>query len=251
MMESDDSDVTASQALISSQALTFDERGFLVIPDIFTSNEINSMQLVAMDNFDAINSSIEKKNILLGIGIKEGYKEIVQRHLKRFEMPFRMDNDTFDMAACNPIILGIVTRILGEGHKIINRSLVISLPGALDQSWHSDGPHLSVTTDLPCHCLNVFIPLVDVDMINGPTAFRPESCYYTRDLSKLYMKAFMKKTLKPIESPCLKKGSILMFDYRSLSLMFIIDRFLQLKCLFSKLKLYLFSVIISFNLRSQ
>jgi hypothetical protein len=202
----------------SLKASLFNSKGFLVIPDVISLDEINSMRIIAMNNFHAVNTNIEIRDIPLGVGIKEGYKEIVQRHLSRFEMPFKMDNDIFDIAACNPIILGIVTSILGADHKIINRSLVISLPGANDQSWHSDGPHLSLTEDLPCHCLNVFIPLVDIDMVNGPTSFRPESCAYTRDLSKLYMKAFMKKALKPIESPCLKRGSILMFDYRLVSL---------------------------------
>jgi hypothetical protein len=209
---STDSDETCLKASL------FNIKGFLVIPDIISSDEINSMRLIAMNNFHAVNTNIENRDIPLGIGIKEGYKEIVQRHLRRFEMPFKMDDDIFDIAACNPIILGIVTSILGADHKIINRSLVISLPGANDQSWHSDGPHLSLTEDLPCHCLNVFIPLVDIDMVNGPTSFRPESCAYTRDLSKSYMKAFIKKALKPIESPCLKRGSVLMFDYRLVSL---------------------------------
>lgn len=212
---------------ISSKASVFNKKGFLVIPDVISSDEINSMRLIAMNNFHDANACIESRNISLGIGIKEGYKEIVQRHLRRFEMPFKMDNDIFDIAACNPVILGIVSSILGDDCKIINRSLVISLPGANDQSWHSDGPHLSLTKDLPCHCLNVFIPLVDVDMVNGPTSFRPESCSYTRDLSKLYMKAFMKKTLKPIESPCLKRGSILMFDYRLVSLILTADCYIN------------------------
>ena len=47
------------------------------------------------------------------------------------------------------------------------------LPGAGDQAWHSDGAHVSLSKHLPCHVLNVFIPLVDLTLELGPTEFRP------------------------------------------------------------------------------
>ena len=75
---------------------------------------------------------------------------------------------------------------------------------------------MSITEHLPCHCLNLFIPLVDVTNINGPTSFRPGSHKYTRDLKNLYFKAFITKKLQPIQSPNIKKGSVLLFDYRVL-----------------------------------
>jgi hypothetical protein len=45
------------------------------------------------------------------------------------------------------------------------------------QTWHRDGPSLfkgwSATRHHPTHCLNVFVPLVDVTVHNGPTEFVP------------------------------------------------------------------------------
>ena len=110
----------------------------------------------------------------------------------------------------------VVRGVLGKDCVVINKSLVVSLPGAETQAWHSDGPHLDLGKDLPCHCLNVFVPLVDVDMTNGPTEMRPGSVSLTRDLKKAYMRAFLTKKLRPVDCPTLKKGSVLMFDYRIL-----------------------------------
>jgi hypothetical protein len=63
---------------------------------------------------------------------------------------------------------------------------------------------------LPCHCLNVFIPLVDMTTDLGPTELRPASHFLTRDLNKLYLAAFFKKKLLPPEAPLLNRGSVLM-----------------------------------------
>ena len=78
------------------------------------------------------------------------------------------------------------------------------------QAWHVDGPHLSADKYLPCHCLNIFIPLVDMTTELGPTELRPASQFLTRDLNKLYLTAFFKKRLLSPEAPLLSKGSILM-----------------------------------------
>ena len=56
---------------------------------------------------------------------------------------------------------------------ICNISIVVAEPGACEQSWHADGGHLSVATHLPCHCLNVFLPLIDITEELGPTELRP------------------------------------------------------------------------------
>jgi ectoine hydroxylase-related dioxygenase (phytanoyl-CoA dioxygenase family) len=75
---------------------------------------------------------------------------------------------------------------------------------------HSDGPHMSLTSDLPCHCLNIFIPLIDIDEYNGPTEIKPGSHHYTRDLAKSMLIALIKKQIRPSIAPCLTKGSALL-----------------------------------------
>lgn len=54
-----------------------------------------------------------------------------------------------------------------------NISVVIAEPGAAEQKWHADGGHLCIWKHLPCHCLNIFLPLVDITEELGPTELRP------------------------------------------------------------------------------
>ena len=91
---------------------------------------------------------------------------------------------------------------------------LFSLPGANEQLWHTDGEHLfssegeefrcwgnngekgnkvdffdrtskaqgGATNNqiLPAHCINVFVPLVDVDATNGATEFCIGSHFHTK-----------------------------------------------------------------------
>ena len=87
---------------------------------------------------------------------------------------------------------------------------LFSLAGANEQLWHTDGEHLfssenqfkcwgkdgnssetsffnedikgkRVPADiLPAHCINVFVPLVDVDATNGATEFCLGSHFHTK-----------------------------------------------------------------------
>ena len=61
-----------------------------------------------------------------------------------------------------------VKSILGDDCDCIYKGVMLSLPGSFAQPWHQDGPHLSERTHLGAHCLNVFVPLVDLTIINGP-----------------------------------------------------------------------------------
>lgn len=189
----------------------FNADGFVVLEDVFSEEHISSLHLQAVQNFAEVSSIIERSGLEFGIGVKHGFKEIVQRHPNRYEMPYKMSDDVYNFVLGSTHIRDTVSQILDcDDYVVANRSLVISMPGCDDQAWHSDGPHMSATQDLPCHCLNVFIPLVDVNDENGPTEIRPGSHFYTRDLAKSMFLAKIKKTLRPIEGPHLPKGSILM-----------------------------------------
>ena len=168
----------------------FHEDGYITIENVIDVNLIEKLATKAMANFNEVMSIIETKNLSIGVGIKEGFKEITQRHLHRFEMPYKTDDPAFDDVFNNNNILTIVKQILGDDAIVVNRSVVISLSGASDQGWHCDGPHLSTTEYLPCHCLNVFIPLVDTNHMTGPTEFRPSSQCLTRDFSKMYLAGY-------------------------------------------------------------
>ena len=178
---------------IDEKVNNFHEDGFITIENVIGVNLIEKLATKAMANFNEVMSIIETKNLSIGVGIKEGFKEITQRHLHRFEMPYKTDDPSFYEVFNNNNILTIVKQILGDDAIVVNRSVVISLSGASDQGWHCDGPHLSTTEYLPCHCLNVFIPLVDTNHMTGPTEFRPSSQSLTRDFSKMYLAGYYNK----------------------------------------------------------
>lgn len=197
--------------MINELARAFHTDGYTTISDLFPQSIIADLYDLAMGNFWEVHAIITDSKLDFGVGIKHGFNEIVQRHPHRFEMPYKMDDNRFDFVLRNEELRHLVATILDcDDFIVANRSLVVSEPGCMDQAWHSDGPHVSATQDLPCHVLNVFIPLVDVTASNGPTEFRPGSHYYTRDLAKLMLIAKLKKQLRPVDAPCLRVGSALL-----------------------------------------
>lgn len=203
---------------VTSEKEVFNQNGYLTIKGVFSPDKISSLGDIVMSKFRELMSLIVDNHMEFGVGIKFGFKEIVQRHPLRYEMPYKMTDSVFDFVLEDSRLKSVISTILEcDDFIIANRSLVVSLPGCENQSWHTDGPHLSATKDLPCHCLNLFVPLVDIDHSNGPTEFRPGSQYYTRNLAKSMLMAKIKKTLRPIDSPCLETGSVLLVSWFSMS----------------------------------
>jgi hypothetical protein len=72
------------------------------------------------------------------------------------------------------------------------------------QNWHMDGDHLSETVQHPTHCLNVFVPLVDMSDVMGPTELLPKS----------HIDWDGQGGLTCTVQPCCGSGESLLFDYR-------------------------------------
>ena len=83
---------------------------------------------------------------------------------------------------------------------------VVSYPNAPAQHFHADGHERGI--------VNVFIPLEDVPSEKGPTAFKLGS--HRWDHSNPYPTRDDLRALEmaPIVTPTLKKGSLLLYDYR-------------------------------------
>ena len=59
---------------------------------------------------------------------------------------------------------------LGAEARLVYAGLVLNLPGSAAQPYHTDGGHLfGKSTECPAHCLDVFVPLIDVPAELGPT----------------------------------------------------------------------------------
>lgn len=189
----------------------FRKNGFVVIESLYSKDVINAAKSKALENFRECQEKIKKSQSSFGIGTKQGFKEIVERHELRYEMPYKMDGAEFDFVLLENSLVSTLNEIFeNKDYKVINRSCIISLPGALQQSWHCDGPHLSLSEILPCHCLNIFVPLVDITSENGPTEFRPESQNFSNNLAKSMLIAKAKGLLQPLQAPLLPQGSVLL-----------------------------------------
>ena len=210
-------DFESIESIWSSKVDDFHNRGFTMLVDAIDPSIIDQLRIQTMSNYEDCMAIIAQKDHELGVGIKNGFKEIVQRHTGRFEMPHRMEElDCSFLEVEDSPVRRVVTGILGEGYIVANRSAVISLPGAGDQAWHCDGPHMSAKEHLPAHVLNVFIPLIPMTRELGATEFRPESHVITRDTTKLLLAAVIKRQLKPLEAPLAPPGGCVLFDYRTL-----------------------------------
>lgn len=163
----------------------------------------------------------------LKCGAKHGFREIVMRSPGRYELAILNDDprrtSILETVQCSlPFVPDLlrpndVTEPLTWDQVILQgMSIIVSTTGASDQAWHSDGGHVSLSQHLPCHCLNIFIPLIDLCPELGPTELRPHSHTYTRNLTKLTLLAKARKTLRPTVAPCLRKTDCLIFDYRIL-----------------------------------
>lgn len=156
---------------------------------------------------------VEEKTYALGRGVKNGFKEIVMRHFGRYEMTYSCHDLMIDCPRLTNILHTIFNN---EQFHMCSISVVTASAGATEQQWHQDGPHVDVASHQPCHCLNVFIPLIDVTSHHGPTEIRPGTHYYTRNLVPMMLAAKARKTLRDPVLPLLEAGDALIFDYRVL-----------------------------------
>jgi len=188
---------------------------------------------------------------LLKCGVKHGYREIVMRSPGRYELSLlphtalgpSFDNFCLDAQIkaltkeCNDSLLLEMCLNVLQNHSFINLvrgclsstknsfekdiylcniSLVIATPGAVDQHWHADGGHIDLSKHGTPHCINIFFPLCDLFLENGPTELRPGTHYHTRKLAAMMLAAKARKTLRKAVTPMLKYGDALVFDHRIL-----------------------------------
>eukprot|EP00854_Cymbomonas_tetramitiformis_P018245 gene18245-21746_t len=98
------------------------------------------------------------------------------------ESPFASANITY-----NPQWFPLITAVLGDDVCLLYSGIMVALgknscteleasvceEGYGPQKWHADGDHLFKWAHQPAHCLNVFVPLVNLSQQNGPTEFAP------------------------------------------------------------------------------
>ncbi|GAX12664.1 hypothetical protein FisN_13Lh136 [Fistulifera solaris] len=165
------------------------------------------------------------KTDIMKVGIKHGFREIVMRSPGRYEITLKESSKFLqisnmpslqELQSFLPFVPAFLNATSWDDVQICHVSLVLALPGSKEQSWHADGGHVDLQHHQPCHCLNIFIPLLDLTSDLGPTELRPGTHLHTRNLVPLMLAAKARKTLQAPTTPLLQCGDVLVFDYRIL-----------------------------------
>ena len=168
-------------------------------------DQITRCYAASLDHYEKVMNTVRARS--LHHELADGFDVFRERGRGRYDMELPIfDTDAFSFltdvkkAAWMPI----VHKILGEDALLIHKGCFLSLPGAETQVYHQDGVHLNKKTHKPCYAINVFIPLVDYDMTNGPTEF----CLGTHYLGH---ENFVKEN---VYTPIVTAGTPVIFDYR-------------------------------------
>ena len=166
-------------------------------------------------SFDQCNAALDAKGLKPDDAFQ--FNEIVHRARRRYDMQLEAMPEPLPSDFLNkPGWLPLVRKVLGDDSYRQFTGAVISLPGASAQGVHMDGGHLFQNThgweqpQCPLHCLNVFLPLVDVTQESGPTEFWLGS----------HMIDSARESKKVLENPGTplpaERGDCIVFDYRVL-----------------------------------
>ena len=140
----------------------FEVHGYLKIDNLFSVEFIQTLasSLVSQLQFDEIEGHL-----------KSGSQVSHQRYI--VPIPFKPPFNDPELYA-HPVLLSLMKEFLGPHCILSSLGSVVSLPGATDQHVHADylplfeeSPELTGT--YPSYAITVAVPLVDIDLLNGPT----------------------------------------------------------------------------------
>jgi len=159
-----------------------------------------------MDHYETVMRTVKSRD--LHRELQDGFDVLRERGFGRYDMelPAFDDTNTFGFLTdpTKAPWMPVVKAILGDDAILIHKGCFLSMPGSAPQEYHQDGVHLTTQTQRPCHAINVFIPLVDLNSRNGPTEF----CLGSHILGlEGYDRDF-------VEVPKPKAGTPVIFDYR-------------------------------------
>jgi hypothetical protein len=223
---------------LSETQASFSKDGFVRLNGILPTSAITDLHRFSQDRFHHVferlyqnghtlfpthyrlDADTGEREYALGLGVKHGFREIVMRSPGRYEISLLYSTAPDCLESLKQILSPIVSALLEATDwnelSICNLSLVVSTPGSLEQSWHADGGHVNLQKHLPCHVMNIFVPLHDIVFAMGPTEIRPGTHFHTRNLAPMMLAAACRKTLQRPVAPILATGDVLIFDYRVL-----------------------------------
>jgi hypothetical protein len=127
----------------------------------------------------------------IGIGSRNGYREVVQRSPGRFDVPMQ-EQDLMPIWGAEGSLavdvpwLGPVRAVLGPDARPSFCGVVFSRPGSPAQQWHIDSPH-EAAEHRAAHAVNVLVALADIPLAAGPTEVAPGTHLLTNHLQRPWL----------------------------------------------------------------
>ena len=171
-----------------------------------TPEQINLCYTTCLSHFETIINTVRARDLHHQLA-DGGFDLLRERGRGRYDMTIpAFDSKSFSfLTSPNAFWMPVVREVLGGKEvTLVHKGCFLGLPGAEVQVYHQDGLHLNKKVQKPCHAVNVFIPLVDLTMKNGPTEF----CLGTHMLGN---ENFNKEN---IDMPLAAAGTPIIFDYR-------------------------------------
>ena len=191
----------------------FFKDGFVFLPKLVDQELLSRFDSIMRPKVNRVLDAVEEKE--LGIGSINGYREVVQRSPKRFDIRFEEQDFESIWGAGGSVSdavpwIKIVREVLGEECRPSFSGVVFSRPGAPAQQWHIDSPHESESFNPP-HALNVFVALEDISEKAGPPEVAVGSHVITNHLSNGHLNSkhlLYQTSLEIIPSYLTKAGEI-------------------------------------------
>ncbi len=170
-----------------------------------TQVQIDKCAAACNEHFEKVMDTVKARSLYHELA--DGFDVMRERGRGRYDMElsaFEGKEFSFLTDTKKAAWMPIIHKVLGEDALLVHKGCFLSLPGAESQVYHQDGLHLNKKVHKPCHAVNVFIPLIDYEISNGPTEF----CLGTHYLGR---ENFVKEM---VFTPCVTAGTPIIFDYR-------------------------------------
>lgn len=217
-----------------SAAKLFNHTGMLILKNILGDRLVTESSNLCVKALEYLRMAMKENKTNLNAPFK--YKEISRRGLNRYDVNMDLVVDEMygkdHMKLYDKIFnssspwLPIVQEIFQtDDFYVFRRGVVYNEGGSTTQQFHSDGKHLFPETSsiqhLPCHCVHLFFPVVDVVKDLGGTELLPGShkqvqTEYTLKVIENIIAEDKLADNKDSVTPLLTKGDVLFFDYRTI-----------------------------------
>jgi len=154
--------------LTADQVGFYRDNGYLLVPNVFTPEEVAALNMVT-DQFCEASLSITASDAIFDIG--PGHSAETPK-LRRIKHPIKQ-NPVYDQAMRNPRLIAILKQLLGDAIRFDHSKLNIKpVSGGADIDWHQDWAFYPHTND---DLLAVGVMLGDVGPDSGPLQVVPGS----------------------------------------------------------------------------